>query len=185
MPTLPIWDKGPAEVIWKYGESDAINLGKTLGGVKLMMETNASDINEDQAGDAAVNAVLTGSVLTLELTLTRLSAEQLAAALNTEVDTDGGGNKIIPIENQIGCDLYSLADPLVIKPLCGNVPSTDPQTWVHIYKAYPIAGLEFIWDKDTQRTIPLKFKVFLSQESGFEGTFGTIGMSSSASDGGL
>jgi hypothetical protein len=176
---------GPAELIWRYGESDAIALGKTLGGIKLSMETHAADIHEDQAGDAAVDAVLTGSELTLELTLTRLSAEQLAVALNTEVDTDGGGNKIVPIENQVGCSLYSLADPIVIKPLCGNVVSTDTQTWVHIYKAYPLAGLEFIWDKDTQRTIPLKFKVFLSQDSGFVGKWGTIGVSSSASDGGL
>lgn len=185
MPVMPVWDMGPGEMIWRYGESNAINLGKTLGGIKLTMETNAADIHEDQAGDAAVDAVLTGSALTLELTLTRLSAEQLAAALNTEVDTDGGGNKIIPIENQVGCSLYSLADPLVIKPMCGDVPSTDTQTWVHIYKAYPVAGLDFTWDKDTQRTVPLKFKVFVSQESGYVGKYGTIGMSSSASDGGL
>lgn len=185
MPVMPVWDKGPGEVIWRYGESDAVNLGKTLGGIKLGMETNVSDINEDQAGDAAVDAVLTGSALTLELTLTRLSAEQLATALNTEVDTDGGGNKIIPIENQIGCSLYELSDPLVIKPLCGTEVSDDTQTWVHIYKCYPIAGLDFIWDKDTQRTVPLKFKVFLSQDSGYVGKWGTIGMSSSASDGGL
>lgn len=185
MPVMPILDMGPGELIWRYGESDAINIGKTLGGIKLAMETTSADIHEDQAGDAAVDAVLTGSAITLELTLARLSAEQLAAALNTEVDTDGGGNKIVPIENQIGCSLYDLADPLVIKPLCGTEVDDDPQTWVHIYKAYPIAGLEFIWDKDTQRTVPLKFKVFLSQDSGFVGKYGTIGMSSSASDGGL
>ena len=58
MPTSPILDKGPCEIVWKYGESDAVYLGKTLGDVKLTMETAASDINEDQAGNAAVNAVL-------------------------------------------------------------------------------------------------------------------------------
>lgn len=181
MPVMPVWDKGPAEVVWGYGESGAVYLGKTLGGVKLTMESNSSDINEDQAGDAAVDAVLTGSVMTLELTLTRLSAEQLATALNTEVGEDG----VIPIENQVGCSLYELARQVVIKPLCGNEVSEDPSTWVLLYKCYPIAGLDFTWDKDTQRTVPLKFKVFVSQESGFEGTFGTIGMESGSTEFGL
>ena len=176
MPTSPILDKGPCEIVWKYGESDAVYLGKTLGDVKLTMETAASDINEDQAGDAAVDAVLTGSVISVEVPLTRLSADQLAEILNT-VESSG----VIPIENQIGCSLYDLAHALVIKPLCGNVVSVNPSEWVHLYKTYPVAGLDLTWNKDTQRIFPVKFKVFVSQDSGFEGLFGTIGMDASAS----
>lgn len=180
MPTSPMLDKGPCELVWGYGDSDALYLGKTLGGVKLGMETKESDINEDQAGDAPVNAVLTGSVLTLEANFTRLSLDQLAMLLNT---IESGG--VIPIENQIGCDEYALARTLVIKPLCGNVVSTDPATWVEIYKAYPVAGLDLTYDKDTQRIFPVKFKIFVSQESGFEGLFGTIGMASGSTEFGI
>lgn len=176
MPTSPILDKGPCEIVWGYGESDAAYLGKTLGDVKITMETNASDINEDQAGDAAMDAVLTGSVMTVEVPLTRLSHEQLARVLNT---VESGG--VIPIENQIGCSLYNLAKALVIKPLCGNVISTNPSEWIHLYKTYPVVGLDLTYNKDTQRIFPVKFKVFVSQESGYEGLFGTIGMDSSAS----
>ena len=177
MPTLNILDKGPCEIVWGYGESSAVYLGKTLGDVKLTMTTNASDINEDQAGDAPVNAVLTGSVVDLETPLTRLSLEQLAVALNTEVDGD-----TVPIENQIGCDLYDLSRELVIKPLCGNEISDDPTTWVHLYKCYPLVNLDYTWNKDTQRIIPLKWKVFVSQDSGFEGKFGTQGMESGSTE---
>lgn len=177
MPTSPMLDKGPCEIVWGYGESSAVYLGKTLGDVKLTMETNVSDINEDQEGDAPVNAVLTGSVITLEVPLTRLSVEQLATALNTTAVGD-----VVPIENQIGCDLYDLARALVIKPLCGNEISTDPATWVHIYKCYPVAGLDLTWNKDTQRIFPVTFKVFVSQESGYEGKFGTLGMESGSTE---
>jgi hypothetical protein len=169
-------DKGPCEIVWGYGESDAAYLGKTLGDVKLTMETNASDINEDQAGDAAVNAVLTGSVVTLEVPLTRLSVAQLARVLN--VDESGC---VIPIRNQIGCDLYPLSKALVIKPVCGNIVSTNPCEWVHLYKTYPVAGLDLTYNKDTQRIFPVKFKVFVSQESATVGDYGTIGMDSGAS----
>lgn len=176
MPTSPMLDKGPAVIVWGYGESDAAYLGKTLGDVKITMETNVSDINEDQAGDAAVNAILTGSVFAIEVPLTRLSVAELARVMNTVAS-----GCVIPIENQVGCDLYSLAKALVFKPICGNVISTNPCEWVHFYKTYPVAGLDLTYNKDTQRIFPVKFKVFVSQDSGFEGKFGTIGMDSAAS----
>lgn len=177
MPTSPMFDKGPCEIVWGYGESDSAYLGHTLGDVKVTMETNSSDINEDQAGTAAVDAILTGSTFTIEVPLTRLSVAELARVLNTVAS-----GCVIPLENQIGCSLYALAKELVIKPLCGNVISTDQCTWVHLYKTYPIAGLDLTYNLDTQRIFPVKFKVFVSQESGYEGLFGTIGMDSGASD---
>lgn len=183
MPTSPILDMGPAELVWGYGESDAAYLGKTLGGVKVTMETNAADILEDQNGDAPVNAVLTGSVMNVEVTLTRLSIAQLRRVMLTS--EPAGGPCITPIENQVGCDLYSLAKALVIKPLCGNEISTNPCEWLHIYKTYPLVGLDLTYDKDTQRVFPVKFKVFVSYDSGESGTFGTIGMDSAASEFGI
>jgi len=176
-------DIGPAEVIWGYGESDAAYLGKTLGGIKVTMETNAADVLEDQNGDAAVNAVLTGSVMNIEATLTRLSVEELRRVMLTTEPS--GGPCITPIENQVGCNLYDLAKALVIKPLCGNEVSTNPCEWVHIYKTYPLVGLDLTWDKDTQRVFPVKFKVFVSYDSGESGTFGTIGMDSASTEFGV
>ena len=177
-PTSPILDMGPAEIVWKYGESDAAYLGKTLGGIHVTMETNAADILEDQNGDAPVNAVFTGSVFTLEVNLTRLSVAELRRVMLAEAVA--GKPCVVPIENQVGCDLYDLAKALVIKPLCGNVVSTDPCEWTLIHKAYPLVGLDLTWDKDTQRIFPVKFKVFVSQESGESGEFGTIGMDSAS-----
>lgn len=181
MPTSPMLDKGPCEIVWGYGESDAAYLGKTLGDVKLTMETGVSDINEDQAGDAAVNAVLTGSVVELEVPLTRLSVEQLRRVLN--VEEPAGKPCAVPLTNQVGCDLYDLAKALVIKPTCGGVISVNPCEWIYLYKTYPIAGLDLTFNKDTQRIFPVKFKVFVCQDSldGVVGDFGMIGMDSGAS----
>lgn len=183
MPTSPMLDMGPAELVWAYGESDAAYLGRTLGGIKITMETNAADILEDQNGDAPVNAVLTGSVMNIEATLTRLSVEQLRRVMRA--DAVAGQPCVVPIENQIGCDLYSLAKALVIKPICGNEVSTNPCEWIHIYKAFPLVSLDLTFDKDTQRVFPVKFKVFVSYDSGESGTFGTMGMESAASEFGL
>jgi hypothetical protein len=171
-------DKGPCEIVWGYNESDAAYLGKTLGDVKVTMETEASDINEDQAGNAPVNAILLGSVVSVEVPLTRLSVAQLRRVLNTT--EPAGGPCIVPLENQVGCDLYPLAKQMVIKPVCAGVVSTNPCEWIHLYHTYPIAGLDLTFNKDTQRIFPVTFKVFVSQESAWLGKFGTIGMDSAA-----
>lgn len=174
MPQLPILDKGPAEVVWNYGESGATYLGRTLGGVRLGYTTEKSDINEDQAGIAAVDAIFTGSEAVLECIFARSTREQIAIMLNSEV-VDG---QIIPLLNQVGCDLYDQAREIVIKPMCNNVASVDPAEWIHLYHCFPLPALDLMFDVDTQRTLPITFAVFMSQESGFENEFGTIGMAS-------
>lgn len=181
MPTSPMLDKGPCEMVWGYGDSDAAYLGKTLDGVNVKMEPTVSDINEDQAGDAAVNAVLTGATCEIEANLTRLSLEELRRLFDEE--EIAGEPCVVPIRNPVGCDLYSKAKALVIKPTCGGVISTNPCEWVEFYLAVPIAGLDLTFDKDTQRVFPVKFKCFPAQDSseGIVGCFGQIGLDSAAS----
>ena len=174
MPKLPFGDVGPCEVIWDYGESGAMLLGVTLGGVNLKMETETVDINEDQAGFAAVDAVFTGSVISLDCIFSRSTLEQIEAMLQGTIE-DG---QVLPILNRVGCDMYDDAKAIVLKPLCGNVVSTDPAEWIHLYHCYPIPGFDLMFDVDTQRTLPITFKVFVSKESGYVGEFGTIGMAS-------
>jgi hypothetical protein len=182
MPALPIGDIGPCEIVWNYGESAALYLGKYLGQVKLGMETNAQDVLEEQNGDAAVNAVFTGSIMSLEIPLTRSTLAQLQVALNTDAPVTSGDHQYLKLKNQVGCDLYALAKAIVIKPICDGVVSIDPAEWIHLYKCHPIPGMDLSFDKATQRIFPTKFKVFVSQESGFEGDFGTLGMESGSTE---
>lgn len=185
MPSLSIKDMGPCEVVWKYGESDALNLGPFLGATVFKGETSVSDIQEERYGDAAVDAIMIGTVATLELRMTRSTLDQLNEVLNAGGVLGSGDYEYIKLKNQLGCEMYDLAQAVVIKPICDNIVSTDPSEWVHIYKAFPVPGWELTWDRSTQRVFPIKFKIFVSQESGEEGEFGTIGMEAGATEFGL
>jgi len=94
-------------------------------------------------------------------------------------------DEYIKLKNQLGCEMYDLAYSIVIKPICDNAVSTDPSEWVQIYKAFPIPGWELTWDRSTQRVFPIKFMIFVSQESGQEGEFGTLGMPAGSTEFGL
>uniref|UniRef100_A0A6M3M1A2 Uncharacterized protein n=1 Tax=viral metagenome TaxID=1070528 RepID=A0A6M3M1A2_9ZZZZ len=177
---LQIKSMGPCEVVWGYGEAGAMNLGPFLGATLFKGETHVQDILEERYGDAPVDAIMIGTIASLELRMTRSTLEQLAEVLNAFTSGD-----VLYLENQLGCEMYGISKSVVIKPICDNEVSTDPVEWVQIYKCYPIPGWELTWDKATQRVFPIMFKVFPSQESGFEGKFGTIGMESGSTEYGL
>jgi len=182
MPALPIKDMGPCEIVWGYGESGAITLGPFLGATTYKGETEVQRIYEERFGAAAVDAIMTGTVATLELRMTRSTLEQLNEVLNAGGILGSSPHEYIKLKNQLGCEMYDLAKAIVIKPICDNKVSDDPAEWVHIYKAFPIPGWELTWDKSTQRVFPIKFEIFVSQESGQEGEFGTLGMPSGSTE---
>lgn len=175
MPSLPIKDMGPCEIVWGYGESGAINLGPFLGATTFTGETTVNDIQEERYGEAAVDAIMSGTVANLELRMTRSTYEQLAEVLN---DSEYAGGDVLTLRNQLGCEMYDISKAVVIKPICDNEVSTDPTEWVEIFHAFPVPGWELTWDRSTQRVFPITFKIFVSQESGKEGEFGTLGMES-------
>ena len=185
MSSLPIKDMGPGEIVWGYGESGALNLGPTLGGIFHRMDTTVHDIKTDQGGDAAVDAAFGGSTMELEVIMTRSTLTQLNEVLLADGVQPSGNHSYIKLKNQIGCSMYDLAKAVVIKPYCGDEVSDDPAEWTHIYKCYPIPAFDLSYTPDTQRVFPIKFKVFVSQESGYEGEFGTLGMPSGSSEFGI
>jgi len=176
---------GPCEIVWGYGLSGAITLGPFLGGVNLRMDTTVHDVKEDRAGEAAVDAAFGGSVMELEVPMTRSTLAQLNEVLIAGGVVESGDCDYIYLVNHIGCFMYDLARSLVIKPLCSDVVSTDPGEWIQIYVCYPIPAVDLTYAPDTQRIFPIKFKVFVSQESGFTGKFGTLGMPSGSSELGI
>jgi len=188
--SLPIHDIGPCEVVWGYGESGAIDLGPMLGATVYKGETHVQDIFEERYGDAPVDAVMIGTVATLEIRMTRSTLEQLNEILNAGGIEGAPPHEYIKMRNQMSCEMYDLAKSVVIKPICGDVDgvpqtSDDPAEWVQIFKCFPVAGWELTFDKSTQRVFPVTFKIFVSQESGQVGEFGTLGMPSGSTEYGL
>jgi len=181
MGALPIKDGGPCEIVYGYGESGAIDLGPFLGATSYKGETGVTDILEERYGDAPVDGFMIGTVATLELQMTRSTYLQLNEVLNAAYTT----GQVFRLRNQLGCEMYADAKQIVIKPICDNEVSTDPAEWTHIYHCFPLPGWDLAWSKSDQRVFPIKFKIFVSQESGWEGDFGTLGMESGSTEYGI
>lgn len=168
---FPFGDIGPCEIEWGYGESDAITLAPFLGTVSVKQTDVIHDVQEEGFGDAAVDAVFGGGAMEMDVPMTRSTLLQLEAVL---LGTLAGS--VLTLKGMVGCDMYAHAKALVIKPVCDNVASTVHSEWIQLYKTYPFRKWELQFDRSNQRVFLVGFKIFISQESGQVGDFGTIGM---------
>jgi hypothetical protein len=185
MPKLPQGDKGPCRIIYGYGESAALDLGDYFGQVNLAWETHVSNIEVEAMGDTPVDAIFTGMEASLEVPLTRPALDVLEAVLMGELITESGGNKYLKLKNPSGCSLKDLSKALVLKPLCNGVVDPDPANWVYIPYAVPIPAGALVFDRATQRTFPVKFLIFASDESPDIGEFAWLGMPSGSTEFGV
>lgn len=176
---LAIGDKGPAEIVWDYGGTP-ITLSPVLGMVEVTAEDHISNVEEENYGDAPVDAVFMGTVFGLSVPMTRSTLTQLENSIAYDVLGSRGGskNQIITLNNVAGCDMYANAKQIVIVPLCNNVPDPDPASWILLYKCYPYRTISLGWDRSTQRVHLVKYMIFPNQDSGYCGDYGTEGMES-------
>lgn len=168
---LPMGDISAADVVWGYGESGQMSLGAVLGTVSLSGTETMNDVFEEAQADAPVDSVKGGLVMLLTVPMARSTLEQLKVALDGPLV----GNAIY-LTNKAGCNVRDRAKAIVIKPVCNGVPNPNHSTWIHLYHCFPYREFEIPYDRSTQRTINVVFKVFVSLESGQVGKFGTVGV---------
>lgn len=165
MPRLPFGDKGPVEVTWDYGGVPLI-LDPILGTISLTTTDGVSDVLEEGWGDTPVDAVFTGTVVELRVPMARSKLDQLIGLLD---GVESGTGLVAIFKAKAGCDMYASAKQIVLKPKCDNVPSVDNTEWILLYKCYPFREFDLGFDKEGQRVHMVVFKVFVNQDSGYEG----------------
>lgn len=153
----PNKDLGPCGAYW-----NGVHVGPTLGGIKFKDDLNSEDLFEDGHGKTPVDSVSVGRITSVEVPMTRSSWAQLKAMIPGAV----GGVSNLEVYNSVGLDFLALAKALVLKPLVNNVASVIQSQWLTIYRAYPVAAVEFTYDNATQRGVKVLFKVYPDDTSG-------------------
>lgn len=174
MPKLPIGDIGPCEVWWGYGYQSGdmpLIITPYLGKVTLRIVDTVTDIHENGKGVAPIDAFFEGTTVELEVPMTRSTLIQLAQTIGWQKMGDLSGS-VLRLDNIAGEEMYAYAETMVIKPLCNNVPDPDPHHWTMLYKCHPYRDIELGFDRSGQRIHLVKFKVFPSRDSGYEGEGG-------------
>lgn len=148
-----IYDLGSCEIVF-----DGTELGKTFGDVIFRSTIVSQPIQEDQAGTTPVDEVITGRTVSVEVPLTRASAEQLSKVIPLSEFDDVNG--ILKVKNPVGVTLKDTAKELILKPIKDNQAETDASKWLVVHKASPREDLEITFNNDGQRVYKVTFVAF-------------------------
>ena len=161
MPKWPFGDKGPVCVIWDYGGTE-LRIDPYLGTVTFRSEDQVSDVEEEGWGATIMDSVFAGTIVELEVPMVRNDLSTLNSLLPGTAISD---SDYLKFSAKAGCDMYSSALAVVLKPMCDGQCDEDSTTWIHIFKCYPFRVFELAFDRDSQRILMVRFKVFPNQDS--------------------
>ncbi len=159
---------------------DATDMGKTTDATEITHIEDVTDIFYEQDGTQPGDKVRTGEAWEITATFGTITTA-LIDKLFAGITVAGGGNTF-----KIGRSLYlSMKDneskPLIIRRIeADGTESVDPLFKMKFYKAIPLEMSGFVYGKDTQRGITVKFYCFWdASESafGYQGNPSSVGLS--------
>lgn len=164
-------DAGPSVINW---DPDTLNLNiyPTNGQILFKSELEGLQIFEDGHGNAPVDEIAMGRIVTVEADFSRLTLALLGIVIHGS--TQAGDYLDVP--NKVGQAFYALSKAFIIKPLSdGNVINTDEKTWIRVFKGYPKEQIELAYSKADQKIMHALFAVFPDDLSGNIGMMYRIG----------
>ena len=178
MPSVDNLELGPCIV--KYGVSGSeVDLGFTMGGVKVTIETSVADVVSDQLGEVILKQIMIGRNATITIPFAETDIALFSkiiplASLVTDAVTPTKQKTII--NTPIGSDLVaSAARSLLLIKAIGNTASTDANDVFRFFKASPSGEVEFSFSVDDQRVYETEFTAYPDSTQSYAiGVFGDI-----------
>lgn len=168
MGTAANLDIGPCSITF-----NSIDLGYTIGGVKVSVATETKDIEVDQEV-SPVDTLIQKQALTVVVPLAEYTLENLNMALpGSEIVTDAtdATKKKLLLKSQSGASLITFANTLVLHPT--SLEDTDKSEDWTFNKAAPVGNLEVLYDKENPKVAEVTFKIFPDTDNTM-GIFGDI-----------
>lgn len=135
------------------------DLGGTVGGVDLSVKYETSPIMVDQFGKTEINRKVSGQAYTIKMTLAQIiDKDKVKVVLPSSHEIVSGINKSIYQDMQIGDDLLSHAQQLILHPLEKSNADLS-EDWL-FYKAVCIGTTEVKYGAEKQSGMTAEFVVF-------------------------
>jgi hypothetical protein len=139
----------------------ASGLGKTFGGVNLVINETSIDLKTDQDGETPVDSRISGTTVEITINLADISLENFALGFKQAI-TGMSPNRRVAVKPNVGYSTQTNASMIHIFPYSGGTSTIDTNV-EHQYtmpSAGIIAATELPFDAATQRAIKVVFKGF-------------------------
>lgn len=147
---------------------DGVDLGLTIGGVELSVETSTHETKVDQFGETTVNEIITGRNITVSVPMAETTLENLAASMpgaTLVIDGVDANIKRVDVETGIGQSLLTYAKELRLHPIANA--DGDKSEDVVIPKAATAGAMSFAYQLDQERVYNCEFKGYPDIDNNF------------------
>lgn len=138
---------------------DGVDLGLTMGGVEVTVETTTKETKVDQFGDTVANETIMGRNITVSAPLAETTIENMVALLpGTTMTVDSVDPTKIKAEvsSGTGISLLLLAKEMILHPI--ELPDSDVSENLTIPLAATAGAMNFAYKYDEERVFNTTFK---------------------------
>lgn len=146
---------------------DGVDLGLTMGGVEVTVETTTKETKVDQFGDTVANETIMGRNITVSVPLAETTLENMVALLpGASLVTDGvdPAKKKVTVPSGTGISLLGLAKEMVLHPI--ELPDSDTSEDLTIPLCATAGGMNFAYKYDEERVFNCTFKGYPDRANG-------------------
>jgi hypothetical protein len=136
---------------------EQIDLGYTKGGISFSLETQTHEITVDQEGITPIAETIMGRRVTVQCPMAESDYERLQLLIPESTYASDSTGYLLEIASGVGASMMDYADELVI------VSKADPEDWIKIYKAAPVANIQASFTADGERIWPIQFKGYVPE----------------------
>ena len=147
-----------------------VDLGLTMGGVEVTVETTTHESKVDQFGDTIVNEFIMGRSITAVVPLAETTVEMLATIMPGATKTGTGATLRVDVSTGTGISLRETAKPLILHPI--NKADSDKSEDLTIPLAATPGGINFAYKYDEERIYQADFKGYPDLDSGLLFSYG-------------
>lgn len=146
---------------------DGVDLGLTMGGVEVTVETTTKETKVDQFGDTVASETIMGRNITVSAPLAETTLENMAALLPGATlvtdDTDSTKKKV-EVPSGTGISLLGLAKEMILHPI--ELPESDTSEDLTIPLASTPGAMNFAYKYDEERIFNTTFKGYPDRDNG-------------------
>lgn len=138
---------------------NGVDLGLTMGGVEVVVETTTKETKVDQFGDTVANETIMGRNITVSAPLAETTIQNLVALMpGATLVTDAVTSTKIKavVTSGTGISLLALAKELIMHPI--ELPDSDVSEDLVIPLAATAGAMNFAYKYDEERIFNTTFK---------------------------
>lgn len=146
---------------------DGVDLGLTIGGVEVTVETTTKEIKVDQFGDTVASEYIMGRQIMVKVPMAETTVENMNSIMPGSVLTGPEGASKVEVRSGVNTNLLDAAKVLILRPVekvdedTPDGSNDDKSEDLTVWKAATPGAASFAYKYNEERILNAEFKGYV------------------------